>query len=81
MTRMIHAFHIGLKGGAPHRSAANNLIEGSHAQVVAMLDRLTYDEDGDPTRREAKDVWRAATEDMWERRTGSRVPKPSVKGD
>ena len=38
--RLIHAFHWSLRHNRPHGPAANNLIEGSHADVVAFLDRL-----------------------------------------
>lgn len=39
--RLIHSFHWDLKLGLPNRSVGNNLIEGSHDQVVEFLDRLT----------------------------------------
>ena len=32
--QLIHSFHISLRTGRPSRSFANNLIEGSHNQVV-----------------------------------------------
>ena len=38
--QLIHKFHISLKDGKAGRSFANNLIEGSHEQVVDLLDRL-----------------------------------------
>jgi hypothetical protein len=39
--QLIHSFHISLQNpGKLNRSVANNLIEGSHDQVVQLLDRL-----------------------------------------
>jgi len=38
---LIHSFHIDIKTGAVNRIAGNNLIEGSHAQVVSLLDELS----------------------------------------
>jgi hypothetical protein len=37
---LIHSFHCDLTVNLPNRSSANNLIEGSHDQVVAFLDAL-----------------------------------------
>lgn len=68
--QLIHAFHFGLKGGAPHRSAANNLIEGSHSQVLGLLDRLSGNP---PTASEASSddtVWRQQVDAMNKRRHG-----------
>jgi hypothetical protein len=64
--QLIHAFHISLKTGTVSRSFANNLIEGSHEQVVALLDRLFEKSDGVD-----KDRWRADIDDMWNRRRGN----------
>lgn len=63
--QLIHAFHISLQSGKLNRAFANNLIEGSHEQVIALLDRLaarpgTVD----------KDQWRADVETMFKRRQG-----------
>ena len=38
--QLIHSFHISLQTATLNRSFANNLIEGSHDQVVEFLDRL-----------------------------------------
>ena len=38
---LIHSFHIDIKTGAINRIAGNNLIEGSHDQVVGLLDELS----------------------------------------
>ena len=64
--QLIHAFHIGLKTGQPGRSFANNLIEGSHVQVIALLDRL-FEKSGGVD----KDRWRASVEEMFKRRRGA----------
>ncbi|MHB0857686.1 MAG: hypothetical protein ACYC5M_08960 [Anaerolineae bacterium] len=55
--RLIHAFHQGIRAEGGHRSAANNLIEGRHDQVVAFLDRLAYGEGGTPELRETHAHW------------------------
>lgn len=39
--QLIHSFHISLRTGKLKRSFSNNLIEGSHEQVVEFLDRLS----------------------------------------
>lgn len=39
--QLIHSFHISLQTGKATRSFANNLIEGSHDQVIELLDRLS----------------------------------------
>ena len=62
--QLIHSFHWNLKLNLPSRSAANNLIEGNHDQVVAMLDHLSgIDTDG-------KIAWRETVETMMKRRKG-----------
>ena len=38
---LIHSFHIDIKTGAVNRIAGNNLIEGSHDQVVTLLNELS----------------------------------------
>jgi len=55
---LIHAFHQGIVAGMPHRSAANNLIEGSYHQVVALLDGLAYGEGSTPGFKENLAEWR-----------------------
>lgn len=60
--KLIHSFHWNLKLNLPARSAANNLIEGSHDQVVAFLDQLS----GIDT--EGKTAWRETVETMMKRR-------------
>jgi hypothetical protein len=63
--RLIHAFHQGIKAGVGHRSLANNLIEGSHEQVVAFLDRLAYGEGSSPEVRETWEQFHANVSQMW----------------
>ncbi len=75
MDRLIHAFHHGLSrdlegADIPHRSAANNLIEGSHEKVVAFLDALTYGDGSAPELRQSHTEWRQATQKMWQVRRG-----------
>lgn len=62
--RLIHAFHWDMKLHVPNRAVGNNLIQGSHADVVAFLDRLTLNTD-DPA---SKDEWRRTVNAMWQRR-------------
>lgn len=63
--QLIHAFHISLRTGKFSRSFANNLIEGSHDQVVELLDRLSAKPDGTD-----KEQWRADVNRMYSRRRG-----------
>ena len=64
--QLIHSFHIGLQTGKASRSFANNLIEGSHDQVVEYLDRLSANNDGVD-----KEKWRAEIKSMFRRRRGA----------
>lgn len=63
--QLIHSFHINLRTGKTTRSFANNLIEGSHDQVVEFLDRLSAKTDG-----VEKDLWRTEIKSMYSRRRG-----------
>ena len=63
--QLIHSFHISLQTGNINRSFANNLIEGSHEQVVEFLDRLSAKPGGVD-----KDRWRAEVDNMYKRRRG-----------
>lgn len=63
--QLIYAFHISLQTGRFHRSFANNLIEGSHDQVVELLDKL-FAQEG----RVDKAQWRADINTMYETRRG-----------
>lgn len=63
--QLIHSFHISLRTGKAGRSFGNNLIEGSHNEVVGFLDRLSATPDGVD-----KEEWRAEVEKMYNRRRG-----------
>jgi hypothetical protein len=63
--QLIHSFHISLQTGKLNRSFANNLIEGSHEQVVEFLDRLSAITGGVD-----KDQWRAEVKRMYNTRQG-----------
>ena len=65
---LIHAFHWDLKAQLPNRSAANNLLEGNHEQVVAFLDELTYGAGNTEGLDVRRDEWRATAEAMQRRR-------------
>lgn len=62
---LIHAFHVSLQTGKNNRSFANNLIEGSHEQVLELLDKL-FAKPG----RVDKDQWRDGVDAMWKNRRG-----------
>ncbi|RPJ49223.1 MAG: hypothetical protein EHM21_07260 [Chloroflexi bacterium] len=64
--QLIHSFHISLRTGKASRSFANNLIEGSHKQVVKFLDGLSEKQEGVD-----KDRWRAEINAMFRRRRGA----------
>jgi hypothetical protein len=59
---LIHAFHQGIVAGSPHRSAANNLIEGSYREVISFLDGLAYGPGSTPGLRESHAEWRVQAE-------------------
>ena len=65
--QLIHSFHISLRTGKASRSFANNLIEGSHDQVVEFLDRLSAKDSGVD-----KDQWRTEVNKMYLRRRGQK---------
>jgi hypothetical protein len=56
--RLIHAFHVTLKGSV-NRAAVVNLIEGSTAQVLDLLERLAYGDGSTPGLGDTKAAWRA----------------------
>ncbi len=68
---LIHAFHQGIIEGSPHRSAANNLIEGSYRDVLAFLDALAYGPESTPGLREGQVVWRVQAAKAEQARRGS----------
>jgi hypothetical protein len=57
--QLIHAFHTSLQTGQLNRSFANNLIEGSHDQVIELLDRLSATDGGVD-----KEQWRTKIDTM-----------------
>lgn len=63
--QLIHSFHISLRTGKPSRSFANNLIEGSHDQVIEFLDRLSTKTGGVDKVR-----WRTEVKRMYRTRRG-----------
>lgn len=63
--QLIHSFHISLQTGKLNRSFANNLIEGSHDQVVEFLDRLSAKSGGVD-----KEEWRKEIRGMYKTRRG-----------
>jgi hypothetical protein len=63
--QLIHSFHVSLRTGKVSRSFANNLIEGSHEQVVEFLDHLSAKNNGVD-----KDQWRAKINAMFQTRRG-----------
>ena len=68
--QLIHSFHISLRTGKATRSFANNLIEGSHDQVVEFLDRLSARDDGVD-----KEQWRARVHGMYATRRAQDLSK------
>jgi hypothetical protein len=62
--QLLHAFHQSIRYPVPHRSAASNLIEGNHAQVVAFLDQLTYGPTSTSEMRDAHTAWQATMRQM-----------------
>jgi hypothetical protein len=77
--QLIHAFHWGAKQQAiPHRSTANNLIEGSHADVIAFLDHLAYGAGSTPALRATYAEWHAHARHMEELRQTPRQQRASL---
>ena len=63
--RLIHQFHWSAKEHQPARTVGNNLLEGSHNQIVQFLDGLSG---VDPVR---KAEWRKVKDEMMKRRRGN----------
>jgi hypothetical protein len=59
--RLIHEFHYSLRDRPeePTRPAGVNLIDGTMAQVIALLDRLAYGEGTAPETQVSRDRWRS----------------------
>jgi hypothetical protein len=68
---LLHTFHWDARLDLPNRTFANNLIHGSHKEVLEFLDRLSF---GDHP--ETKELWRATAELMTRRRRGLLSTKP-----
>ncbi len=66
--QLIHAFHWDMKQRVPNRSVGNNLIVGSHQEVVAFLDGLSDGGENAIGTVEAKTQWRETVQHMWKRR-------------
>ena len=73
--QLLHSFHWDLRAGAPNRLAANNLVEGSHSQVLALLDELNGEWPADQRYRWRQDVAR-----MLQRRGAVPEPRPGDEG-
>jgi hypothetical protein len=67
--QLIRSFHISLQTGEMNRSFANNLIEGSHDQVIEFLDRLSA-----KSGWVDKDQWRNQVKQMYSTRRGKNKP-------
>lgn len=67
--RLIHSFHYNLTAGAkiptPSRPAAANVLEGSLAEVVGFLDRLTHGEATTPEMRETRAAYEERLPNTW----------------
>ena len=64
--QLLHSFHWDLKMNAPNRLAADNLIDGNHGQVMALLDEISGT---------ATQAWKDTVAHMKERRSGKRREK------
>jgi hypothetical protein len=77
--QLLHAFHWGLKQHAiPHRSTANNLIEGSHDAVIAFLDQLSYGDASTAELRTTHAEWREQAQQMQRLRQASRQQRANL---
>lgn len=56
--QVLHSFHWDLRAGAPNRLAANNLVEGSHRQVLELLEELGRERHATQRSRWRRDVAR-----------------------
>jgi hypothetical protein len=77
--RLIHEFHWGVKQQAiPHRSTANNLIEGSHDAVIAFLDQLSSGDASTVERRTTHAEWRNHAQQMQRLRQAPRQQRANL---
>jgi len=67
--RLIHSFHYNLSAGAktpaPSRPAAANLLEGSLAEVVGFLDRLSHGDAATPEMRATRAAYESLLPNTW----------------
>jgi hypothetical protein len=78
--RLIHAFHWGLKQqDIPHRSTANNLLEGSHDAVIAFLDRLSYGDASTPELQATYVTWHEHAQRMQQHRQMPRAQRAYIR--
>ena len=75
LDQLLHAFHWDLRAGAPNRLAANNLIEGSHREVLALLDELSGARPAGQRNR-----WRHDAARMLQRRGAGTEPRQGGEG-
>lgn len=75
--RLVHSFHYNLTAGAnvpaASRPAAANVVEGSLADVVAFLDRLSYGEATTPQMRATRAAYEQQMPHTW---AGKRYRRP-----
>ena len=57
--RVVHAAHVSLRAGTVTRRAVSNLIEGTSADVLRLLDGLAYGAESNPVLLETRESWRA----------------------
>ena len=61
---LLHAFHQSAKKPFPHRAAAHNVVEGSHQQVLGLLESLAYGDISTPGTRDVRAAWKTRYERM-----------------
>ena len=71
--QLLHSFHWDLRAGAPNRLAANNLVEGSHRQVLELLEELG--ELGGERSETQRSQWRQDVARMLHRRGAGPDPR------
>lgn len=71
--RVVHAAHVSLRAGALTRRALSNLIEGTSADVLRLLDQLAYGSTAEQALLETKERWRAMAHQSTRRRLSTDV--------
>jgi hypothetical protein len=74
--RVVHAAHVSLREGVITRRAVSNLIEGTSAEVLRLLEGLAYGPRTEPELRQTYEEWRA----LAHRSGRGRVGKPTKGG-